>query len=65
MKKLVGVAPYHEFEIEILRDDREMAIEYARLAVEALTNTMPGRPVRVRQDLPAKGHWRRRRARTR
>lgn len=37
-KKLVGAVPYHEFEIEMLRGDRKMGIECARLAIDGLNN---------------------------
>ena len=36
MKKLVGVASYHEWEVEELRRDREFAVEYLKAALESL-----------------------------
>jgi probable addiction module antidote protein len=38
MKKLVGVGSYHEWDIELLRSDRELAIEYLKAAFESLDN---------------------------
>lgn len=38
MKKLVGVVSHHEREVEELREDREFAIEYLKVAMEALDN---------------------------
>lgn len=38
MKKLVGVASYHEWEVEELRRDREFAIEYVNGALESLAD---------------------------
>ena len=38
MKKLVGAASHHEWEIEELREDREFAIEYLKVAFESLDN---------------------------
>lgn len=38
MKKLVGVAPYHEWEVQELRRDREFAVEYLKGALESLTD---------------------------
>lgn len=38
MSKLVGVASYHEWEVEELRKDREFAVEYLKAALESLDN---------------------------
>jgi probable addiction module antidote protein len=38
MKKLVGVVSHHEREVEELREDREFAVEYLKVAMEALDN---------------------------
>ena len=38
MKNLVGVASYHEFEVQELRRDREFAVEYLKGALESLTD---------------------------
>ena len=38
MKKLVGVVSHHELEVEELREDREFAVEYLKVAMEALDN---------------------------
>jgi probable addiction module antidote protein len=38
MKKLVGVASYHEWEVQELRRDREFAVEYLKGALESLTD---------------------------
>ena len=38
MKKLVGVASYHEWEVQELRRDREFAFEYLKGALESLTD---------------------------
>lgn len=38
MKKLVGVVSHHEREVEELRMDREFAVEYLKVAMEALDN---------------------------
>ncbi len=38
MSKLVGVVSHHEREIEELREDRELAVEYLRVAMESLDN---------------------------
>lgn len=38
MHKLVGVGSYHEWEVEQLRSDREMAVEYLKVAMECLDN---------------------------
>jgi probable addiction module antidote protein len=38
MSKLVGVSPYHEWEVQELRKDREFAVEYLIAAMEALDN---------------------------
>ena len=38
MKKLVGVASYHEWEVKELRRDREFAVEYLKAALESLEN---------------------------
>jgi DNA-binding phage protein len=36
MKKLVGVASYHEWEVKELGGDREFAVEYLKAALESL-----------------------------
>jgi probable addiction module antidote protein len=36
MSKLAGVASHHEWEVEELREDREFAIEYLKLALASL-----------------------------
>lgn len=36
MNKLVGVASHHEWEVEELREDREFAVEYLKLALASL-----------------------------
>jgi probable addiction module antidote protein len=38
MRKLVGVESHHNWEVGQLREDRELAIEVAKLAVEGLNN---------------------------
>lgn len=38
MRKLVGVASYHEWEVEQLREDREFAVAYLNGALESLTD---------------------------
>jgi probable addiction module antidote protein len=38
MKKLVGVASYHDWEVNELRKDREFALEYLKAALESLDN---------------------------
>jgi probable addiction module antidote protein len=38
MKKLVGVGSYHEWEVQELREDREFALAYLRVAMESLDN---------------------------
>ncbi|MGA2887917.1 MAG: addiction module antidote protein [Terracidiphilus sp.] len=38
MSKLVGVGSYHEWEVQELRKDREFAVEYLKVAMEALDN---------------------------
>jgi probable addiction module antidote protein len=38
MKKLVGAGSHHEWEIETLQQDRELAVEYLRAALECLDN---------------------------
>ena len=38
MKKLVGVASYHEWEVKELREDREFAVEYLKGALESLND---------------------------
>ena len=38
MKKLVGVASYHEWEVKELRRDREFAVEYLKGALESLAD---------------------------
>lgn len=38
MKKLVGVASYHDWEVNELRSDREFAVEYLKNALESLDN---------------------------
>ena len=38
VRKLVGVASHHEWEVQELREDREFAIEYAKVAIEGLNN---------------------------
>ena len=37
-KKLIGSVSHHDCEVEELRADRELAVEYAKVAVEALNN---------------------------
>ena len=36
--KLVGVGSHHEWEVQELREDRKFAIEYAKVAIEGLSN---------------------------
>ncbi len=36
MKTLKAGSPYHEWEVELLRSDRELAIEYLNIALESL-----------------------------
>ncbi|MFZ1941348.1 MAG: addiction module antidote protein [Terracidiphilus sp.] len=36
MKKLIGVASYHEWEVKELRKDSEFAVEYLKAALESL-----------------------------
>lgn len=36
MKRMVGVVSHHEREIEELREDRELAVEYLKAAMESL-----------------------------
>jgi len=38
MKKLVGVSSHHEWEVKELREDREFAVAYLQVAMEALDN---------------------------
>jgi len=38
MKQLAACSPYHEWEVELLRSDRELAIEYLKVALESLDN---------------------------
>jgi probable addiction module antidote protein len=38
MSKLVGVVSHHQREVEELREDREFAVEYLRVAMESLDN---------------------------
>jgi len=38
VKKLVGVGSYHEWEVKELREDREFAVEVAKVAVEGLNS---------------------------
>jgi probable addiction module antidote protein len=38
MSKLVGVSSHHQWEVQELREDREFAVEYAKVAVEGLNN---------------------------
>ena len=38
MKKLIGFSSYHEWEVGLLRKDREFAIEVAKVAVEGLNS---------------------------
>lgn len=38
MKKLVGVASYHEWEVGELRRDPEFAVEYLKTALESLSD---------------------------
>jgi probable addiction module antidote protein len=38
MKKLIGVGSYHQWEVEELQKDRELAVECLRAAMEALDN---------------------------
>ena len=38
MRKYKAGAPYHPWEIEQLRSDRELAIEYLKVAMECLDN---------------------------
>lgn len=38
MSKLIGVVSHHEREIAELRADRDLAVEYLRVAMESLAN---------------------------
>jgi probable addiction module antidote protein len=38
MKKLVGVSSHHDWEVRELREDREFAVGYLKLAMESLDN---------------------------
>jgi probable addiction module antidote protein len=38
MKKLVGASSHHEWEVKELREDREFAVEYLKVALECLEN---------------------------
>jgi probable addiction module antidote protein len=38
MKKLIGGVSHHDWEIETLRADRELAVEYLQAAMESLEN---------------------------
>lgn len=38
MKELKGALPYNEWEIELLRSDPEVAVEYLKVAMESLDN---------------------------
>jgi len=38
MKKLVGIVSHHEREVEELRNDSELAVEYLKVSMESLNN---------------------------
>lgn len=38
MSKMIGVVSHHEREVEELRQDREFAVEYLKVALESLEN---------------------------
>ena len=38
MKKLVGAVSHHEWEVEELRQDKELAIGYLKISLESLAN---------------------------
>ncbi|HVZ85282.1 MAG TPA: hypothetical protein VG893_16515 [Terracidiphilus sp.] len=38
MSKLIGVTSHHEWEVKELREDREFAVEYLKLALASLDN---------------------------
>lgn len=38
MTRLKACSPYHEWEVEQLRSDRELAVEYLKIALESLDN---------------------------
>ena len=39
MSELVGVGSYHEWEVEFLRSDSALGVEYLKVAMECLDNT--------------------------
>jgi DNA-binding phage protein len=57
MRLPIGTVSYHEWEIETLRADQELALEYAKVAVESLNSSeeRPGGLLMLRSIAEAYG----------